>query len=532
MAGSSAVAEQGLDLRARQRRGVAVPGHVDAVPAEPRDAGAGRGLGGRGVHPQGELGVVRDRDPFARDGIDPLVRLRDGRPEGAQGLHLDARGVARLRLAEGQGVDADGGRGADRDRRRPDRHRRPGVGRCRAAQPHVAAMAGEAAGGEHDEDRHAPHRSGSPGRRRTGRAPPCQRPSRRSRVSIASRTAPWPPASEHDEGGGRQTSGAASSGAAAKPAARMGGRSERSSPTKAPSARRETARRAQGAAGLPPPCRSRPGPPRGCPAPGRGVRRPVARRPVTIAGTIPARWRRWTPMPSRAWNDFHSPPGLVVRDRPVGQGAVDVHHEEADPGGSRGRLRGGACGGRGHGGRGRRGRRAPHSPAIVGRGRAPMPSGTAAGIAGGPPVGYLTPDGLDPLPSSSALGAFALLPLGPRERPRLDGQPPGRPHRRRRGAHHPQPDRPPRPHRVDPPADRAPVGDRTVPIVFGYAKPVPYNRSGFRNPFLGSAAVAGAGPVCNFLLATLSAVLLGLVPVDGRIEGTPGPRRPHPDGAS
>jgi len=47
-------------------------------------------------------------------------------------------------------------------------------------------------------------------------------------------------------------------------------------------------------------------------------------------------------------------------------------------------------------------------------------------------------------------------------------------------------------------------------MVFGWAKPVPYQPFRLRNPFLGSAAVAAAGPGSNFLLATLSAVLLGL----------------------
>lgn len=59
-------------------------------------------------------------------------------------------------------------------------------------------------------------------------------------------------------------------------------------------------------------------------------------------------------------------------------------------------------------------------------------------------------------------------------------------------------------------------------VVFGYAKPVRYNPYVFKNPPLGSAAVAGAGPLSNFLLAGVSAVVLALVAVDGRLHGTLG----------
>lgn len=52
-------------------------------------------------------------------------------------------------------------------------------------------------------------------------------------------------------------------------------------------------------------------------------------------------------------------------------------------------------------------------------------------------------------------------------------------------------------------------------MVFGWAKPVPYQPFALRNPFLGSAAVAAAGPVSNFLLALLSAVLLGFTTRNG-----------------
>jgi Zn-dependent protease len=44
------------------------------------------------------------------------------------------------------------------------------------------------------------------------------------------------------------------------------------------------------------------------------------------------------------------------------------------------------------------------------------------------------------------------------------------------------------------------------PILFGYAKPVPVNFQGLRNPRRDSILVAAAGPVMNFALATLAAL--------------------------
>jgi len=46
--------------------------------------------------------------------------------------------------------------------------------------------------------------------------------------------------------------------------------------------------------------------------------------------------------------------------------------------------------------------------------------------------------------------------------------------------------------------------------VFGWAKPVPVNKSRLRNPRFGMMAVAAAGPGTNFLLALVGAVVLGL----------------------
>lgn len=44
------------------------------------------------------------------------------------------------------------------------------------------------------------------------------------------------------------------------------------------------------------------------------------------------------------------------------------------------------------------------------------------------------------------------------------------------------------------------------PIVFGYAKPVPINPNNFKNPRLGSALTAVAGPIANFVLAAIVAI--------------------------
>jgi len=64
-----------------------------------------------------------------------------------------------------------------------------------------------------------------------------------------------------------------------------------------------------------------------------------------------------------------------------------------------------------------------------------------------------------------------------------------------------------------------PIGTIVVPLVlwmtagvmFGWAKPVPYNPYALRNPALGSAMVAGAGPVSNFLLAVVAALALAFL---------------------
>lgn len=48
------------------------------------------------------------------------------------------------------------------------------------------------------------------------------------------------------------------------------------------------------------------------------------------------------------------------------------------------------------------------------------------------------------------------------------------------------------------------------PIIFGAAKPVPVNFSNMRNPKRGMALVSLAGPVSNFVLAILGAVIIKL----------------------
>jgi len=64
-----------------------------------------------------------------------------------------------------------------------------------------------------------------------------------------------------------------------------------------------------------------------------------------------------------------------------------------------------------------------------------------------------------------------------------------------------------------------PVGTLLVPgalllagaPAFGWAKPVPVNQYRLRNPRYGMMAVALAGPASNFVLATLGAILIGVL---------------------
>jgi Zn-dependent protease len=50
-----------------------------------------------------------------------------------------------------------------------------------------------------------------------------------------------------------------------------------------------------------------------------------------------------------------------------------------------------------------------------------------------------------------------------------------------------------------------------APFLFGYAKPVPVNFAGLRNPRLDMVWVAAAGPATNILLATLAALAFHLI---------------------
>lgn len=52
------------------------------------------------------------------------------------------------------------------------------------------------------------------------------------------------------------------------------------------------------------------------------------------------------------------------------------------------------------------------------------------------------------------------------------------------------------------------------PVVFGGAKPVPINPSYFKNPRVGMMYVAACGPITNFILAALAALLLNWSELD------------------
>ena len=49
------------------------------------------------------------------------------------------------------------------------------------------------------------------------------------------------------------------------------------------------------------------------------------------------------------------------------------------------------------------------------------------------------------------------------------------------------------------------------PVLFGWAKPVPFNPAYFRNPKKGIMLVGAAGPVMNFILAVASGMLVRLI---------------------
>lgn len=53
------------------------------------------------------------------------------------------------------------------------------------------------------------------------------------------------------------------------------------------------------------------------------------------------------------------------------------------------------------------------------------------------------------------------------------------------------------------------------PIVFGWAKPVPYNPDMLKNPRTGAAKIAAAGPAANLVLAAAFGLILRLIPHTG-----------------
>lgn len=58
------------------------------------------------------------------------------------------------------------------------------------------------------------------------------------------------------------------------------------------------------------------------------------------------------------------------------------------------------------------------------------------------------------------------------------------------------------------------------PVLFGWAKPVPFNPWYFRNPRQGIMLVGAAGPLANFALAIFSALLIRLIGAAGGILTT------------
>ena len=57
------------------------------------------------------------------------------------------------------------------------------------------------------------------------------------------------------------------------------------------------------------------------------------------------------------------------------------------------------------------------------------------------------------------------------------------------------------------------------PILFGWAKPVPYNPYNLRDQKIGPALVGAAGPLSNFLLALLAVVSMRALLISGVYEG-------------
>jgi Zn-dependent protease len=74
---------------------------------------------------------------------------------------------------------------------------------------------------------------------------------------------------------------------------------------------------------------------------------------------------------------------------------------------------------------------------------------------------------------------------------------------------------------LNPLAHLDPLGTIMLLLVrFGWGKPVPINPNNFKNPRLGSALTAVAGPVSNFLLASLLAFIYTVAGLSGSTFGT------------
>src|SRR3989344_5255968 len=52
------------------------------------------------------------------------------------------------------------------------------------------------------------------------------------------------------------------------------------------------------------------------------------------------------------------------------------------------------------------------------------------------------------------------------------------------------------------------------PILFGWAKPVPYNPNNLKNPRSGAALIGAAGPLSNLLMAAIFGIFSRLLPLD------------------
>ena len=59
------------------------------------------------------------------------------------------------------------------------------------------------------------------------------------------------------------------------------------------------------------------------------------------------------------------------------------------------------------------------------------------------------------------------------------------------------------------------------PVLFGWAKPVPYDPRNLRNPRSGAALIGAAGPVSNLLLAAIFAVIARTLAAGGATADTP-----------